>query len=356
MKKWIAAMMIAIMLLGCAACRTEGNSEEPAEGTARVFTDSCGRQVIVPEKITKAAVSGPLAQNVVFAMAPDMLIGLALEWDSLAEEYLDTEYYQLPVLGQLYGGKGEINLEELLAADPDVVIDIGEYKEGMAEDLDRLQMQTGIPFVHIDTYLDSMDETFTMCGKLLGCEEKAVELAAYWNEHYKMVIDAMEGVEKAEILYITGQEGLNVVPKGSYHGEVIDLFTENIAVVDNPSPKGSGNEVDMEQLLEWNPEYILFDNDCIYDEVGDLPEWQNMQAIANGRYYEVPEGPYNWMGFPPSIQRILGMMWMETLFYPEVCPFNLKEEVKECYQLFYHCALSDAQYEKLVAESIGKRG
>lgn len=54
-----------------------------------------------------------------------------------------------PELGQLYGGKGEMDLEALLAADPDVVIDIGETKNGMKEDLQALTEQTGIPFVHI---------------------------------------------------------------------------------------------------------------------------------------------------------------------------------------------------------------
>ena len=34
---------------------------------------------------------------------------------------------------------------------------------------------------------------------------------------------------------------LNVLAKDSYHSELVDLLTENVAVVDNPSSKGSGN-------------------------------------------------------------------------------------------------------------------
>ena len=37
--------------------------------------------------------------------------------------YLPSYISELPELGQLYGGKGEMDLEALLAADPDVVID-----------------------------------------------------------------------------------------------------------------------------------------------------------------------------------------------------------------------------------------
>ena len=112
----------------------------------------------------------------------------------------------------------------------------------------------------------------------------------------------------------------------------------------------------MEQLLMWNPQYLIFDSESIYDQVAERPEWQNMDAVKAGRYYEVPAGPYSWLGFPPSVQRILGMMWMEQLFYPEYCDFDLKAAVTEYYSLFYHCELTDAQYEALVANSLGKVG
>ena len=79
-----------------------------------------------------------------------------------------------------------------------------------------------------------------------------------------------------------------------------------------------------------------------------------VSAIRSGRYYEVPAAPYNWMGFPPSVQRLLGMMWMETLLYPDAVDFDLKTEVQTYFDLFYHCQLTDAQYEALVANSIGK--
>lgn len=31
-----------------------------------------------------------------------------------------------------------------------------------------------------------------------------------------------------------------------------------------------------------------------------MVEWKNVNAIRDGKYYEVPSGPYNWMGFPPG--------------------------------------------------------
>ena len=83
--------------------------------------------------------------------------------------------------------------------------------------------------------------------------------------------------------------------------------------------------------------------------------WQGLTAIQEGRYYEVPFGPYNWMGFPPSVQRYLGMMWMAQLLYPETAQYDLYAEVANYFQLFYHCDITEEQYQALVANSIGKQ-
>ena len=121
-----------------------------------------------------------------------------------------------------------------------------------------------------------------------------------------------------------------------------------------PSSKGGGNEIDMEQLLIWDPDVILFAPGSIYATVGEDSMWQQLTAIRTGRYYEVPMGPYNWLGSPPSVQRYLGMLWMMKLLYPEQTDYDLKAEVQKYYQLFYHCELTDEQYDALVANSIGK--
>ena len=317
-----------------------------------MFTDSCGREVTVPADIQKIAVSGPLAQMVVFAIAPDRMVGVANAWDESAKTYFDAKYLELPLLGQLYGGKGELNLETLLAAAPDVVIDVGEPKDSMAEDLDALQEQTGIPFVHIDAYLASMDDAYAMLGDLLAMPNEAQGLADYCRYAYDKVKAIADSVEKVNLLYVTGEEGLNVIARGSYHAEVIDMLCNNLAVVDEPSSKGTGNEVDMEQILNWNPAAVIFAPGSIYSTVADNENWQTIPAIRDGRYYEVPMGPYNWMGFPPSVQRILGMQWMAKVLYPNAADYDMYETTQTYFQLFYHCDLTAEQYAALTAHSL----
>ena len=131
------------------------------------------------------------------------------------------------------------------------------------------------------------------------------------------------------------------------------VYDNNLAVTDSPSSKGTGNEVDMEQLYLWDPDVILFAPGSVYASVGSDPAWGELKAIRSGAYYEVPFGPYNWMGFPPSVQRYLGMLWMAKLLYPDAADYDLRTEVQTYFRLFYHCELSDADYEELVKNSIG---
>ena len=350
----VLALVMSLALFACGQKQTDQTDQgQDAQGeTTRVFTDSCGREVKVPTDIQKVAVSGPLAQMVVFAIAPDKMVGVANAWDATAENYFDQKYLDLPLLGQLYGGKGELNLETLLTAEPDVVIDVGEPKSTMAEDLDGLQEQTGIPFVHIDAYLASMDDTYAMLGDLLAMPNEAQGLADYCRYAYDKVKAIADSVEKVNLLYVTGEEGLNVIARGSYHAEVIDMLCNNLAVVDEPSSKGTGNEVDMEQILNWNPAAVIFAPSSIYSTVADNENWQTIPAIRDGRYYEVPMGPYNWMGFPPSVQRILGMQWMAKVLYPDAADYDMYETTQTYFQLFYHCDLTAEQYAALTAHSL----
>lgn len=355
-KRLLALVLALVMSLSLFACGQKQQPDAADDGTqaetTRVFTDSCGREATVPADIQKIAVSGPLAQMVVFAIAPDKMVGVANAWDESAKAYFDAKYLELPLLGQLYGGKGELNLETLLAAAPDVVIDVGEPKDSMAEDLDALQEQTGIPFVHIDAYLASMDDTYAMLGDLLAMPNEAQGLADYCRYAYDKVKAIADSVEKVDLLYVTGEEGLNVIARGSYHAEVIDMLCSNLAVVDEPSSKGTGNEVDMEQILNWNPAAVIFTPGSIYSTVADNENWQTIPAIRDGRYYEVPMGPYNWMGFPPSVQRILGMQWMAKVLYPDAADYDMYETTQTYFQLFYHCDLTAEQYAALTAHSL----
>ena len=192
MKRILILLLAALMLLStaCAAAKA------PQAPETRTFTDSVGRPVEVPYTLDKVAVSGPLAQIVLFALCPDRLAGIAGKWDKTAEQFFDRKYYDLPILGQLYGGKGELNLETLLASGAQVVIDVGQPKKTIVEDLDALQEQTGIPFVHITALTASMGDAYRKLGELLDMPIEAEALAAYCDKVYAQTVEIAGAVEK----------------------------------------------------------------------------------------------------------------------------------------------------------------
>lgn len=366
MKKLISMILALAMVVAFAGC--SGSADEtqaPTETTAAVeeslpetreFTDSTGRTVTLPYEVTRIAITGPLSQIYILPLAGDMLVGVSNAYSEDAAQYLPEYLFEKTEIGQLYGGKGEMDLEALLAADPDVVIDIGEAKSTIAEDLTALTEQTGIPFVHIDATVATTAEAYRTLGTLLGREEKAEELAQWCESTYEMVADMMEKVDadgaRKTLLYCLGDTGTNVLAEGSYHAETVNMMGENVAVLEEVSSGGNGNEVDLEQILLWDPEVILFAPDSCYDSVGTDAAWASLTAIAQGSYYQAPYGPYGWLSSPPAVQRYLGMLWLGELLYPEYTEYDLQEEVTAYYQLFYDCELTQDMYQNLMKNAL----
>lgn len=357
---FMVMFLASSVLVGCK--KKEGETVKIIEAT---FTDSLGRKVAVPAHIRKVAVTGPLAQIAVFAVAPEKLVGFSNKLSNKAKKIISSNYKDLPVLGQLYGGKGDLNSESLIKSGAEVVIDIGETKEGIIDDMDNLQEQTGIPFVHINSSFSDFSSTFEMLGELLGEEKKAEMLTDFCNELVADTNEILLNAKKQKILYLGGDTGLNVIAKGSYHAEVIDIVADNVAVLENYSSKGTGDEVDIEQIIKWDPDVIVFAPDSIFDRVEKMPEWENIRAIKNNNYFECLSEPYNCLTSTPSIQRILGYNWLTATLYPEEYTAyyeNKSDEnqsdfsmiMTDFYSMFYSSNLSIDDYNDLVKNSIGK--
>ena len=352
MKRILILLLAALMLLStaCAAAKA------PQAPETRTFTDSVGRTVAVPCTIDKVAVSGPLAQIVLFALCPDKLAGIANPWDRTAEQFFDTKYYDLPVLGQLYGGKSTINLEALISAGPQVIIDLGDAKDGISRDMNALQKQTGIPVVFIEADLPHRAEAFRMLGTLLyGKTERCEELAAYVEETVSLAAENAAKIpenERTSVMYATGVSGLNTNAAGSTQAQVIDLVgAVNAITVEDVSNKGGGNPINMEQLYVYDPDSILFTTGSMYADAASDPAWSQVRAIREGRYYEIPALPYNWMSSPPSLNMLLGIRWLGNLLYPDIYDYDMAAEAQRAYRLLWGYELSDAEAAEFLAHS-----
>ena len=343
-------LVLSVLLSGC------GQGMPGSSTATREFTDSTGRTLTIPAEITKIAITGPLSQVYILPLAGDMLVGVSNEFSEDAALYLPEAIFTKAEIGQLYGGKGEMDLEALLSAAPDIVIDIGEPKGTIGDDLTALTEQTGIPFVHIDATVATAPEAYRMLGQLLGREDKAEEIALWCETTYADISAMMDKVDadgaRKTLLYCLGDKGVNVIAEGSFHAETINMMANNLAVVEDVVSGGLGNEVDLEQILVWDPEIIIFAPDSCFEAIADDPQWQSVSAVAAGNYYKTPYGPYGWLSSPPGVQRYLGMLWLGELLYPEYTNYDLQEEITEYYKLFYGCELTDEMYQALLQNAL----
>lgn len=353
MKKAVAILLAFAFLLGMTACT--GGATQGEQQETQTFTDDAGRRVEIPLSVSRIVPSSAMAQMILQALAPEMFVGVASGLKDNAKGIVDERLFTLPDFGSFYAGD-DLNVEELAKANPQLIIDIGEKKPSTVEDMDALQTQTLIPSVFLSSSLETMPETYRTLGQLLGKEEKAEELARFCEKIYDRTLSVMEqvGDNKVKSLYVLGEDGLNVIASTSYHAELMDLLTDNLAVVDNPISKGSGNAVTMEQIAVWDPEFVIFAPDSIYDNVEERSPWNQITAIVNGAYVEVPALPDNWMSMPPSVQRYLGLIWLTAVLYPDYCDYDVKVDIMEYYNLFYGCDLTEERYAEITAKAFLK--
>ncbi|MBR2779282.1 MAG: ABC transporter substrate-binding protein, partial [Firmicutes bacterium] len=263
-----AGLLLVVMLTGLlAGCG--GGTNIPAGTETVTFTDSAGRDVEVPADITRVAPSGQVATMFLASVCPEYMVCISSTPSSSQYKYLAPELLKLPTTGQLYGSKSTINLESLLTAEPQVIIDLGDRKDGIKHDMNALQNQAKIPVVYIEADLEHMENAFHMLGQLINTKkDRCDELADYVAETMNLASEGSAQVqepEKLSVCYTSGVSGLNTNAKGSVQATVIDLIgAENAIVVEDISNKGGGNTVNMEQMYLFDPDVILFTTGSMY--------------------------------------------------------------------------------------------
>lgn len=353
MKKAVIVLLILVLFAGSAF--SQSVEEKASVSEAVQFTDSCGRTVEIPAKITKVAPSGVIATMMLGAIAPEYLCNVNSAPSASQMEYLPQVLATLPATGQLYGSKSDLNYEELIAIGAEIIIDLGDYKKGMAEDLDALQAQIGIPCIFIEADLQNIPSAFRSLGLILdGKAQRGEELAEFIERVLRMAGDLSPKVteeERLSVMYTSGSDGLGTNAKGSSQAQVIDIVgAENAIVVEKVSSKGGGNVVSLEQVYNADPDVILFTADSIYDSVASDPAWANLRAIKEGSYYRIPGEPYFWMSNPPSMNMVMGILWLGNLLYPQYYDYDMTEVTVEMFRVLWNCDITAEQAERILGK------
>ncbi|MCF0103839.1 MAG: ABC transporter substrate-binding protein, partial [Eggerthellaceae bacterium] len=164
------------------------------------------------------------------------------------------------------------------------------------------------------------------------------ELAEYCKKNYaetEKVLNSIPSEEKKNAIFLQGVDALNVIAKSSFQAKALDDIVNNLAVLQDSNNKGSGSEVDFEQIATWNPDYILLDQGTKADTITTDPRWQSIKAVQLGNIIIVPNVPYGWLTTPPGFNQLLGLTYFAHLLYPEKFDKRADQVTEEFFKAFY---------------------
>jgi iron complex transport system substrate-binding protein len=317
---------------------------------ARVVVDSAGRQVEIPDRIERVIAAGPPASVLVYVLAPEKLIGWNRKPPPEELPFLSPSVRNLPEIGRLTGRGGTMSLEAVLALKPDLIVDFGSVAPTYVSLADRVQAQTGIPYVLLDGQFANTGTALRLLGEMLGVGERSERLARYAEETLGAADRAAASVpaERRPRVYLArGPRGLETARGGSLSAEIIERAGA-VNVVDTGQEVGSLFNASLEQILGWNPDTIVTLDRNFFDSVRTSDVWGQVGAVRRGRVFLSPSLPYGWIDSPPSLNRLIGLQWMTRLLFPGVSSDSIRDVARDFYRLFYQVELSEAELDRLL--------
>lgn len=367
MKKRILLVLtlLLVTVFSITGCSNSNNEESKVEDfTPFTVTDMAGREVTFDEPVEKAYASNLIGILFIRTIDIDKLGGYTNKLSDAEKEYISEEYWDLPYLGGWSSANPTANVEELVNADIDVIFVTAIVNDNTKSMAEKIQSQTGIPTVMVSSSLKDIPKAYDIMGEVLGEEERADELGEYASKELAEVEDLVAKVpedEKVSIYYAEGDVGLETDPSGSMHTQVFDFVgVKNVADISENTSNGlvGQSTVSLEQVMEWNPEYII--RNITYsgssqanpvEEILNNSDWGSIEAVKNEDVYLTPFLPNNWVDRGPSVNRVLGVKWFANLVYPDYVDYDIREEAKEFFSLFYNIDLTDEQLDEILALS-----
>lgn len=274
--------------------KNDEDKKEDSNGT-KVIVDSLKREVTVPKDVKKIVCVGVgTLRYTCYMDSEDLIVGVEdheKKEPVLARPYNYVNFDKFKDLPGI-GDNGEPNIEKIIELEPDVILAIDSLKIGV----DELQEKTNIPVVSIPIADSSLDERnyeiFRILGELYNKEDKAKEMTAYLDE-IKKDLNKRTGDIKAEEKPSVYAAGLSF--KGSHgfegteanYGPLTLSNSRNLA--DDVEGQDGFFEIDLEKVLEWDPDIILIDfngYDIIKDQYAKNKDlFESLSAVKNGKVY-----------------------------------------------------------------------
>lgn len=319
MKKLLSLLLALSLLLSLSVCVL-------GEGVS--LTDQTGRQLTLAETPGRIVSGYYISSSALIALGlEDKLVGIE------AKAGTRPIYARsAPALMELpsVGTAKEFDLEGCVALKPELVILPAKLKSA-AETLEGL----GIPVLLVNPESQQqMEQMVFLLGQATGTQDRAEALLGFIaGQREKLEALLAEG-EKPRV-YLAGNSSLlSTAGAGMYQSDMMLLAGgENVAagIADT-----YWADISYEQLLAWNPDYIVLASDASYtvEEVLADPNLADCAAVKNGNVLRLPGDAEAWDSPVPG--GILGSVWLASALHPHrMSPEDRDAIINQFYETFY---------------------
>ena len=292
------------------------------------LTDQAGREVTL-EAEPQTLVSGYyISTSLLVALGQqDKLVGIEAKADTRPIYARSApELLELPSVGTAK----EFDLEGCAALDPDLVV-LPLKLESAVEPLEAL----GIDVLLVDPEdQERLNAAAALLGAATNAQDRANELLAFTEMQQGRLAGLLAGAERPTVYLAGNSDFLSTAGGGMYQSGMIELAGgENVAA---DITEDYWATVSYEQILAWDPEYIVLASDAGYT-VGDVladPNLAGCTAVENSHVLQIPGDAEAWDSPVPG--GILGSVWLSGALHPELAIDGENMEIiNDFYETFY---------------------
>ena len=336
------------------------------EGGERTIIDHAGNEVTLPEEIDRIVVTDTLPLPSVLSLyldSAEKLVGISPVSMSAAKAGLLGELYpEILDADTSFFENSELNIESLLALEPDLVFYNAQNKE-LGESLTSAGLTAVAVSVTKWEYnaADTFDAWMDLLADIFPEEEEKAEAAKDYCEKVEETIQEKTGdltdEEKKSVFFLFNYSDTALVTSGkNFWGQYWCDAINAVNVGEEIEAERSNASVNMEQVYSWDPEIIFISNftkampeDLYNNTIGD-DDWSSVQAVKNEQVYKMPLGAYRT--FTPGADTPMTLMWLAKTVYPDLFEdVDMTEEVETYYQEVYGIELTDDQVAQMYTPS-----
>lgn len=307
---------------------------EPASLYPMTLTDQAGREVVIEEEPQKLVSGYYISTSLMIALElDDKLVGIEAKANKRPIYSLAApELLELPNVGSAK----EFDLEGCAALEPDLVVLPRKLKDA-AETLEGL----GIDVLLVNPEnQQQLTEMIELIAAATNTQERAKQLLDFTAKQQSKLKTLLEGAPTPSVYLAGNSDLLSTAGNAMYQSALIGLAGGvNVAAELEDSYWA---QVDYEQLMSWNPDYIILASDASYspqDVLAD-PNLADCTAVKEGRVYQMPNQAEAWDSPVPS--SILGALWMANVLHGDLLSDEeCAARIDEYYETFYDFAYNE---------------